>query len=93
MSTLPDYQKNRFQFEKLSEIILNLEKQGLNIKHANLLQNRVQYCRGKDLIEALKKNSEKIGKQIFEITGLDIGYKGEDFVKNFYNLYSKIFYF
>ena len=75
--------------QKLSDILLYLEKKGLVIKSANLLQNRIQYCRGKDLIEILKKNSEYIGKQIFEITKNDIGYKGDDFVKNFYNLYYK----
>jgi hypothetical protein len=70
---------------KLCEIYISLENNGLVTKTASLQDTRISYCRGKDLVKFFNENKEKIAKKIYSICGEDIG-KGENAINNFYHV-------
>ena len=72
---------------KLCEVLLCLEKKGLEIRSGNLMTERVTYCRGQDIQKIYIENKEEINSKIKEIIGIDIGKSGENSINRFYNLY------
>ena len=72
-------------YEKLSSFFIHME-QGLEIRDANLYENRVTICRGKDLVIFMKDNIEEVAKHMLTICKVDIGPKGKNYMQNFYDL-------
>lgn len=74
------------QFESLSKIYLKLENKGLTTKNGGIADQRISYCRGKDLKKVFDLYKEEIAKDILEILNEDIGPKGSDALNNFYKM-------
>jgi translocation protein SEC62 len=77
-------EKFQNEFKELSKLYLDLEKKGLITKHAGLGDQRVSFCRGRDLKKVFEDFKEEISKKIYDITGVDIGPKGSEALQNFY---------
>lgn len=73
---------------KLCEVLMTMEKKGLEIRSGNLMVERVTYCRGQDLQNFYNENKDEINLKIKEIIGIDIGKGGDNNINRFYNLYS-----
>lgn len=82
----PEEKKMRVQ---LSQLYLKMEIEGLITKNAGIGDQRVSYCRGKDLLKVFEAMKEEIAKEITEITGEDIGVRGNNALQNFYNIFLK----
>jgi hypothetical protein len=54
---------------KLTELYLFLESKGLVTKTATLQDQRVYFCRGKDLMQIFKDNEKYVSNKLRELNG------------------------
>ncbi len=74
------------KIEQLSQIIIDLESKGLETRHGAFMNQRINYCRGKDLKRLFDQNKEHIANELNRILGVDIGPKGNHAINKFYNM-------
>jgi len=85
--------KNENKLDERSQVGLLLyeieEKFKTPIKSGVIMNNRINYMRGKDLVKLIMNNLEFIRKRFLEITGTDLGKDKKYFLQNFYENLAK----